>query len=315
MEELAREDPVPALILRHRTLAKLKSTYVDTLADMADSEGRLHTNFVQTGTATGRLSSREPNLQNIPIRAEEGRRIREAFIAKDGSLLISADYSQIELVVLAHLSQDENLISAFKQDRDVHARTAALIFGIDESEVISEQRRMAKIINFGVIYGMSAFRLANELNISRTEAQRFISAYFNTYSGVRQFIENTIKKTEQTGYVTTISGRRRYIPTINSRNKTEKSAAERIAVNTPIQGSAADIVKTAMLNLDKKLLAGRHSNARLLLQVHDELILECPKDEADKTVQLVKSVMEQAVTLNIPLRVTVETGSRWGDFH
>ena len=315
LEDLAREDPVPALILRHRTLSKLKSTYVDTLADMADSEGRLHTNFVQTGTATGRLSSREPNLQNIPIRAEEGRRIREAFTAKKGCVLISADYSQIELVILAHLSQDENLISAFKQDRDVHARTAALIFGIDESEVISEQRRMAKIINFGVIYGMSAFRLANELNISRTEAQRFISAYFNTYSGVRQFIENTIKKTEQTGYVTTISGRRRYIPTINSRNKTEKSAAERIAVNTPIQGSAADIVKTAMLNLDKKLLAGRHSNARLLLQVHDELILECPNEAAAKTVKLITAEMENAIQLSVPLRVSVETGSRWGSFH
>jgi len=314
LEELAREDPVPALILRHRTLSKLKSTYVDTLADMADSEGRLHTNFVQTGTATGRLSSREPNLQNIPVRAEEGRRIREAFIAKSGCVLISADYSQIELVVLAHLSQDKNLISAFKEDRDVHARTASLIFGIDENEVKNEQRRMAKTINFGVIYGMSAFRLANELNISRTEAQNFINAYFNTYSGVRQFIENTIRKTEQTGYVTTISGRRRYVPTINSHNKTEKSAAERIAVNTPIQGSAADIVKTAMLNLDKKLAAEK-SKARLLLQVHDELILECPKDDAEKTSALIKTEMEQAAALSIPLRVSVETGSKWGDFH
>ena len=314
LEELAREDPVPALILRHRTLSKLKSTYVDTLADMADSESRLHTNFVQTGTATGRLSSREPNLQNIPIRAEEGRRIREAFIAKPGYVLISADYSQIELVVLAHLSQDENLISAFKDEKDVHTRTAALIFGINESEIKNDQRRMAKIINFGVIYGMSAFRLANELDISRTEAQKFIDAYFKTYSGVRQFIEDTIKKTEQSGYVTTISGRRRYIPTINSHNKTEKSAAERIAVNTPIQGSAADIVKTAMLNLDKKL-ASQKSNARLLLQVHDELILECPVEDAEKTAVLVKAEMEQAVTLSIPLRVTVETGNSWGNFH
>ena len=314
LEDLAREDPVPALILRHRTLSKLKSTYVDTLADMADSEGRLHTNFVQTGTATGRLSSREPNLQNIPIRAEEGRRIREAFIAKPGCLLISADYSQIELVVLAHLSQDENLISAFKEDRDVHARTASLIFGIAESEVKSEQRRMAKVINFGVIYGMSAFRLANELNISRTNAGNFINAYFNTYSGVRKFIEDTIKKTEQFGFVTTISGHRRYIPTINSRNKTEKSAAERIAVNTPIQGSSADIVKTAMIRLDKKL-AAENSKARLLLQVHDELILECPKEECEKITSLVRTEMEQAAALSIPLRVSVETGDRWGVFH
>jgi DNA polymerase-1 len=314
LEELAREDPVPALILRNRTLSKLKSTYVDTLADMADSEGRLHTNFVQTGTATGRLSSREPNLQNIPVRAEEGRRIREAFIAKNGYVLISADYSQIELVVLAHLSQDNNLISAFRENRDVHARTASLIFGIDENEVKTEQRRMAKTINFGVIYGMSAFRLSNELNISRSEAHNFISAYFNTYSGVRQFIEDTIKKTEQTGYVTTISGRRRYVPTINSHNKTEKSAAERVAVNTPIQGSAADIVKMAMLKLDKRLTAEK-SNARLLLQVHDELILECPKSDAEKTSILIKTEMEQAIALSIPLRVSVETGGRWGDFH
>jgi DNA polymerase-1 len=322
LEELAREDPVPALILRHRTLSKLKSTYVDTLGDMTDSEGRLHTNFVQTGTVTGRLSSREPNLQNIPVRTEEGRRIREAFVAKPGCLLISADYSQIELVVLAHLSEDKNLLSAFTENKDVHARTAALIFGVDESEVKGEQRRMAKTINFGVIYGMSAFRLANELNISRSEAANFINAYFNTYSGVRSFIEDTIKKTEQNGYVTTLFGRRRYIPTINSRNKSEKSAAERIAVNTPIQGSAADIVKIAMLNLDKSLSAlektqksGVQGGARLLLQVHDELILECQKEEAADIAKLVKTEMEQAVKLRVPLRASVETGKRWGDFH
>jgi DNA polymerase-1 len=312
--ELAREDPFPALILRHRTLAKLKTTYVDTLADMADGERRLHTNFDQCGTATGRLSSREPNLQNIPIRDEEGRRIREAFIAGPGCLLLSADYSQIELVVLAHLSQDENLLAAFRDGTDVHARTAALIFGVGEDKVKPEQRRMAKTINFGVMYGMSAFRLSNELGISRTDAANFITAYFNTYSGVRRFIEELIRKTEGCGYVSTILGRRRYIPAINSRNKTEKATAERIAVNTPIQGSAADIVKTAMLNLDRRLAAGK-SRARILLQVHDELILECPKDTAAKTAELVKTEMEQAVKLNVPLRVSVETGNRWGGFH
>ena len=314
LEELAREDPVPALILRHRTLAKLKSTYVDTLASLADSEGRLHTNFIQTGTATGRLSSREPNLQNIPVRAEEGRRIRQAFIAKPGCLLISADYSQIELVILAHLSQDKNLVSAFLDGKDVHARTASLIFGIDENDVKNEQRRIAKTINFGVIYGMSAFRLANELDISRTDAQKFISAYFNTYSGVRQFIEDTIKKTEQQGYIATISGRRRGVLSINSGNKTEKAAAERIAVNTPIQGSAADIVKTAMLNLDKKI-SSLKSNVRLLLQVHDELIFECPENECGEAETLIRAEMEKAAELSIPLRVTVETGKSWGDFH
>ncbi|MDR3172826.1 MAG: DNA polymerase I, partial [Treponema sp.] len=314
LEELAREDPVPALILRHRTLAKLKSTYVDTLANMADAEGRLHTNFIQTGTVTGRLSSREPNLQNIPIRDEEGRRIREAFIAKPGHLLISADYSQIELVVLAHLSEDKNLIAAFQDGKDVHARTAALIFGIDEGDVLGDQRRIAKVINFGVMYGMSAFRLANELGISRTAAAQFIEAYFRTYAGVREFIDTLIKKTEASGFVSTIFGRRRYVPAINSQNKTEKAAAERIAVNTPIQGSAADIVKIAMLNLDKRLNA-EGSPARLLLQVHDELILECPAAGAKAAAKLVREEMEKAVTLKVPLRVSVETGKRWGDFH
>ena len=314
LEELAREDPVPALILRHRTLSKLKSTYVDTLADMTDSEGRLHTNFVQTGTATGRLSSREPNLQNIPIRTEEGRRIREAFVAKPGHVLISADYSQIELVILAHFSQDKNLIAAFNEEKDVHARTAALIFGIDERQVKSEQRRMAKTINFGVMYGMSAFRLANELNISRTEANKFITAYFKTYSGVREFIENLIKETEKTGFVTTIMGHRRCISAINSPNKTEKSAAERITVNTPIQGSAADIVKTAMINLDKRLAAEKNPS-RLLLQVHDELILECPENIAEETAKLVKAEMENAVNLSLPLRASVGIGKSWGSFH
>jgi DNA polymerase-1 len=314
LEELAQEDAVPALILRHRTLAKLKSTYVDTLADLEGPDGRLHTNFIQTGTATGRLSSREPNLQNIPIRDEEGRRIREAFVAEPGNLLISADYSQIELVVLTHLSQDENLIAAFREGKDVHARTAALIFGIDEEEVRPDQRRIAKTINFGVMYGMSAFRLANELRISRTDAASFIEAYFRTYAGIRRYIDELIKKTEETGYASTILGRRRYIPAINSRNKTEKAAAERVAVNTPIQGSAADIVKTAMLNLDKALCFSG-SPARLLLQVHDELILEVPRAQAPAAVKMVREEMENAVSLTVPLRVSVETGRRWGDFH
>jgi DNA polymerase-1 len=287
---------------------------VDTLADQAGADGRLHTHFIQTGTATGRLSSREPNLQNIPIREEEGRRIREAFTAQSGQVLISADYSQIELVVLAHLSEDENLVAAFNEGRDVHARTAALIFGIGEEEVTGEQRRIAKTINFGVMYGMSAFRLSNELSISRTEAAAFIEAYFRTYAGVRRFIDDLIKKTEESGFVSTIFGRRRYIREINSRNKTEKAAAERVAVNTPIQGSAADIVKTAMLRVDAALTAA-NSPARLLLQVHDELILEAPRSAARETAALVRAEMESAVKLKVPLRVSVETGKRWGDFH
>ena len=314
LEELAREDEVPALILRHRTLSKIKSTYVDALPVQADRQNRLHTNFIQTGTATGRLSSREPNLQNIPIRDEEGRRIREAFIAKPGCVLISADYSQIELVVLAHLSRDKNLLDSFREGKDVHAGTAALIFGIEENKVSSEQRRIAKTINFGVMYGMSAFRLANELQIGRSEAAAFIEAYFRTYSGVSEFIKELIRKTEETGYAETIMGRRRFIPAINSRNRTEKAAAERVAVNTPIQGSAADIVKTAMIRLDRAMTAAS-SPASLLLQVHDELILECPKDAARAAAALVQHEMETAVRLAVPLRVSVETGRCWGSFH
>ena len=314
LKELAREDEVPALILRYRTLSKLKSTYVDGLVELVDKDSRLHTDFDQTGTATGRLSSRKPNLQNIPNRDEEGRYIREAFIAKPGWVFISADYSQIELVVLAHLSGDKNLVSAFMEDKDVHARTAALIFGLDEKNILPEHRRIAKTINFGVMYGMSAFRLANELRISRTDAAAFIEAYFKNYSGVREYFNSLIRKTEETSYVSTILGRRRYIPSINSRNKTEKAAAEREVMNTPIQGSAADIVKTAMLKLDAALTAA-DSPARLLLQVHDELILECPKDAAKETCCLVRREMEDAVKLTIPLRVSVETGKSWGDFH
>ncbi len=314
LEELAREDPVPAQILRFRTLSKLKSTYIDTLADQVGPNGRLRTHFVQTGTATGRISSKDPNLQNIPIRDEEGRRIRQAFTAAPGKLLVSADYSQIELVVLAHLSGDAGLCEAFREGRDVHRRTAALIFGLSEEQVAADQRRIAKTINFGVMYGMSAFRLSNELGIPRSDAQAFIDAYFRTYAGIRDFIDRTVRETEVRGYAETILGRRRYIPTINSRNKTEKAAAERVAVNTPIQGSAADIVKLAMLRIDRALSEAA-SPARLILQVHDELILECPAETAEPLAAMVKREMEGAVALKVPLRVGVETGLRWGDFH
>ncbi|MDR0909889.1 MAG: DNA polymerase I [Spirochaetaceae bacterium] len=321
LEELSRVDPVPALIVRHRTAAKLMNTYIDTLPKQMDENGRVHTTFVQTGTATGRLSSRDPNLQNIPIRDEEGRRIRKAFCAGPGNLLVSADYSQIELVVLAHLSEDKNLIAAFESGKDVHARTASLIFGIDEDKVTHDMRRMAKTINFGVMYGMSAFRLSNELNISRADANKFISAYFDTYSGVFNYIERLIKETEERGWAETIMGRRRAIPAINSRNKTEKNAAERVAVNTPIQGSAADIVKLAMLKVDAALRrpvvepVETTFHAKLLLQVHDELILEAPEEEAPALAVLVKQEMESAYRLRVPLKASVEIGPRWGDFH
>jgi DNA polymerase I len=314
LEELAQDDPVPELILRHRALAKLKSTYVDALPLMRAKDGRVHTHYVQTGTATGRISSKDPNLQNIPIRDEEGRRIRAAFVAPEGFELISADYSQIELVVLAHLSGDPGLTAAFMEGKDVHRRTAGLIFGIPEEEVTGEQRRMSKTINFGVMYGMSAFRLSNELKIPRKDAQDFIDRYFATYAGIRGFIDKTVAEAEKTGYVETLFGRRRTIETITSRNKTEKMAAERMAVNTPIQGTAADIVKLAMIRVSRALKA-EGLKTRLLLQVHDELILESPLAEVEAASAMVKREMEAAVKLDVPLRAAVEHGKSWGDFH
>ena len=316
LEELAFEDPVPRMILDYREMAKLKSTYVEALPKLVDDQGRIHTDFVQTGTATGRLSCRDPNLQNIPVRNEAGRRIRSAFTAPEGKVLISADYSQIELVVLAHLSGDKNMSQSFIDGTDVHKATAALIYGVAPDAVTPEMRRTAKTINFGVIYGMSAFRLARDLGISRTQASQFIENYFAQYSSVDSFIKDAIKKAEETGWVETLFGRRRPIMNINSRNKLEKAAAERIAVNTPVQGSAADIVKTAMLAVSDALKTSA-SPARLLLQVHDELIFECPDDKAtiDTTIALIKDKMENAVKLNVPLRVSIEYGKNWGEFH
>ncbi|TFG59636.1 MAG: DNA polymerase I, partial [Spirochaetales bacterium] len=276
--------------------------------------GRIHTHFIQTGTATGRLSSRDPNLQNIPIKTEEGRKIRSAFVAEKGMVFVSADYSQIELVVLAHLSRDPSLCEAFAEGKDVHSRTGSLIFGIPPEEVTQEQRRIAKVINFGIMYGMSAFRLAGELSIPRSTAAKFIETYFEKYSGIKSFIAEIVKEAEKTGLVTTILGRERKIFGITSRNKTEKMAAERIAVNTPIQGSAADIVKLAMIKVNAALKRAV-PEARLLLQVHDELIYEVPEPSAAKAAEIIRGEMEKALPMTIPLRVSVETGSSWGDLH
>ncbi len=316
LEELAALDPVPKMILDYRANAKLLSTYVEALPLLADEDGRVHTSFIQTGTATGRLSSRDPNLQNIPVRDEAGRKIRKAFTAIPGTVLISADYAQIELVVLAHLSGDKNLCAAFNEGVDVHKATAALIYGVPAEEVTADMRRSAKTINFGVMYGMSAFRLANDLGISRTQASAFIENYFNLYSGVKTFIDRQIKKAEESGYIETIMGRKRKILAINSKNKMEKAGAERVATNSPIQGSAADIVKKAMLDVDQALKENP-TGAKLLLQVHDELIFECPDDEKSisDTIALIKDKMEHAVKLAVPLRVSVEYGKNWGEFH
>ncbi len=315
LQELAKEDPVPDKILQYRQLAKLKSTYVDSLPRLVDAAtGRIHTHYQQTGTATGRLSSKDPNLQNIPIRDEEGRRIRTAFRPAEGCVFVSADYAQIELVILAHLSGDPGLQKAFSSQQDVHRATGALIFGVDPEKVSAEQRRIAKTINFGVMYGMSSFRLSRELNIPRREAEEFLQTYFATYPAIQRFVADTVQKAEETGRTATLFGRERSLPAIHSRNKNERSGAERIAVNTPIQGTAADIVKMAMLRVDDSLRK-QGLRSRLLLQVHDELILECPQDEAEQVQDLLSREMSAACELSIPLQVSVETGESWGAMH
>jgi DNA polymerase-1 len=316
LEELAGQgQKVPELVLAHRQLAKLKSTYVDALPGMVNPvSGRVHTTFLQTGAATGRLSSKDPNLQNIPVREEEGRRIRTAFVPEPGWVFLSADYAQIELVILAHLSGDPTLREAFAAGRDVHRQTAGLLFGVGEKEVSAEQRRIGKTINFGVIYGMSAFRLARDMRIPRKDAESFISTYFQRYAGVDRFLKATIRQAEVNGYVRTLMGRRRPVPAIGSRNRTERMAAERVAVNSPIQGSAADVVKKAMIDV-AGLLAARGLETRLLLQVHDELIFEAPQSEAARAAELIREAMEGAVRLEVPLRVSVESGRSWGELH
>jgi DNA polymerase-1 len=315
LSDLAAEDPVPEKILLYRSLSKLKSTYVDVLPQLVHpADGRIHTSYSQTGAATGRLSSNNPNLQNIPIRDENGRRIRTAFKSRPGYVFVSADYSQIELVVLAHMSGDEALSAAFRDGVDVHAETAALLLGIDSRDVSPEQRRMAKAVNFGVMYGMSAFRLSNELGISRKEAGHFIDAYFATYSGIRQFVEETVAQAEKDGGVRTLYGRFRPLPGINSRNRVEKAAAERAAVNSRIQGTAADIIKTAMIHVDEAL-SRKFPDGRMLLQVHDELLIEAPRETAADLSSFLKDTMERAVKLTVPLRAGVETGGSWGDIH
>ena len=321
LEELVQRttDPMPGAILEYRGATKLQSTYVETLPTLADSADRIHTSFLQTGTATGRLSSRDPNLQNIPVRDDAGRKIRSAFTAEKGTVLISADYAQIELVVLAHLSADKNLCAAFIDGVDVHKSTASLIYGIKPEDVTPEMRRFAKTVNFGVMYGMSAFRLASDLGISRTEAKNFIDQYFATYADVKKFLNSTVDSARKNGYVETILGRRRFIRGINSRNKVEQNAAERIAVNTPIQGSAADIVKKAMIDVQSAIESDPHlcGRLRMLLQVHDELIFECDDSDGlpEKAVSLIREKMEGVIKLGVPLRVSIESGLNWGAFH
>jgi len=300
---------VPALVLEYRTLTKLKSTYVDKLVLLKDPEdGRIHTSFNQTGTATGRLSSSNPNMQNIPVRTEEGNRIREAFIPEEGKVFLAADYSQIDLRVLAHYSKDEALVKAFKDGEDIHSRTAAELFNVSPMLINSDMRRVAKSINFGIVYGMSAFGLSQQLSISRKEAQRFIDKYFHLYSGVKEFMHNIVEQARTDGFVTTLLGRRRMVVDIDAKNKTKREFAERMAINTPIQGSAADIIKRAMLNVEKELKSSKLP-ARMLLQIHDELVFEVDKSEVESVQAVVKKLMEEALPLDVPLVVNCEVGT------
>jgi DNA polymerase-1 len=315
LERLAPQHPLPALVIEHRSLAKLKGTYLDALPELIDPrDGRIHTTFNQAIAATGRLSSSDPNLQNIPTRTELGRKIREAFVAPPGSKLISADYSQIELRVLAHVSGDPALREAFARGEDVHTRTAAEVFSVPTGEVTPQMRRTAKAINFGIAYGQSAFGLSQRLEMPAAEAQAIIDRYFARYSGVRAWLDRTIEEAKTTGVVSTLFGRRRLLPDIHSRNQAVRQAAERMAVNTPIQGTAADLIKRAML---AAVGAVREQGlaARMILQVHDELLFEVPESEVDRCTSLAREAMGGAGKFDVPLVVTVGIGNNWAEIH
>jgi DNA polymerase-1 len=313
LEALAAENEIVRLVLEYRQLTKLKGTYVDALPALIDPRtGRLHTSFNQTGAATGRLSSSNPNLQNIPIRTELGREIRAAFVPREGWKLVTADYSQIELRLLAHMSGDERLVEAFREGEDIHTRTASEVLGVPPLMVTPEARREAKAVNFGIVYGISAFGLAAQLGISRGEADKYIKNYFARYAGVRRFIDATIAEVRRTGVTRTLYGRERPIPEINSSNASARGFAERTAVNSPLQGTAADLIKLAMVRIDAALEAGGYRSA-MLVQVHDELVFECPPEEVEAVSKLVKREMEGACQLNVPLVVDVGVGDNWRD--
>ena len=312
---LAEDHEIAAKILDYRSISKLKNTYADALPKLVNPQtGRLHTSFNQAVTATGRLSSSDPNLQNIPIRTAEGRRIREAFLPEEGWTLLSADYSQVELRVMAHMADVPALKDSFAADEDIHKRTASEIFNVFPDMVTDEMRRQAKTINFGVLYGMGAFSLAKDLGISRGEAQQFIDHYFERYPAVLQYLEEKKEEAREHQYVTTLLGRHCAIPEINSKNGAVRSYAERNAINYPIQGSAADIIKVAMVNIDRRLRE-EGLEARMLLQVHDELVFEIPQAELEQAEQLIREEMEQAVDLDLPLKVEIGTGRNWAEAH
>ena len=315
LQELALDYPLPKLILEHRSLAKLKSTYTDKLPlQVADKTQRIHTSYHQATASTGRLASKDPNLQNIPIRTEEGRRIRQAFIAPDGYKIIAADYSQIELRIMAHLSGDKGLLTAFAEGVDVHRATAAEVFGTTPDQVGNEERRRAKAINFGLIYGMSAFGLGKQLGITRTEAQQYVDLYFERYPGVKAFMDNTREQARETGYVKTVFGRRLYLPDINHSNAQRRQYAERTAINAPMQGTAADIIKLAMINTDQWIRDSK-LDIKMIMQVHDELVFEVEESEVTKASKEIARCMESVADLNVPLQVDVGVGANWDEAH
>ena len=315
LEELSAEHDLPEVILLYRQLAKLKSTYVDALQEeIFGKTVRVHTSFNQSVAATGRLSSSNPNLQNIPIRTEMGREIRKSFIAEENNKILSADYSQVELRILAHMSDDESLIDAFINGEDIHTRTAVEIFGTTAERLDAEARRMAKAVNFGIVYGLSAFGLSRQLKIFPKEAKKFIDQYFELYKNVKIYMERTVEDARAMGYSLTLMNRKRYLPDLNSKNRQAREAAERIAINSPIQGSAADLIKLAMINLDREITQ-KKLNSRMILQVHDELLFECPSEEEEEMRALVKKEMEEVMPLKVPLVVDIGWGDNWNDAH
>ena len=310
LEKLAPESPFVTKILEYRQLAKLKSTYADGLAAFIGEDGRIHGKFHQTVTATGRISSAEPNLQNIPVRMELGRLIRKVFVPEEGYLFVDADYSQIELRVLAHCSGDRQLIGAYREEKDIHRITASQVFHTPFDEVTDLQRRNAKAVNFGIVYGISSFGLSQDLSITRKEAAQYIEQYFRTYPGIKAFLDRAVAQAKEKGYVTTLFGRRRPVPELSSSNFMQRSFGERVAMNSPIQGTAADIMKIAMIGVERRLKEGG-MRSRLVLQVHDELLVEAHESEVEQVKEIVRDEMEHAASLEVPLEIDMHTGRNW----
>ena len=310
LEELRKYNPVVDDILEYRTVTKLKSTYCDGLVKVIDGSGRIHSSFNQTETRTGRISSTEPNLQNIPVRTERGKEFRRFFTAKDGCVLVDADYSQIELRVLAHIANDKAMIDAFKNNLDIHTSTAAKVFNIPDDFVTPELRSRAKAVNFGIVYGISAFSLSKDIGVTRKEAEKYINDYLALYSGIDRYMKNVVEQAKTDGYVTTMFGRRRYLPELVSSNHNLRAFGERVARNMPIQGTAADIIKIAMIRVYRRLKK-ENMSSKLVLQVHDELIVEAPENEAEKAARILSEEMQNAVSLSLPLTADAGTGKTW----